>query len=60
MIEEIEELKESGMLFTEFDFHDMHVPDEAIKAMCLNISHDCNMRCRYCSRRREASNPRAS
>ena len=48
---EIDELKRSGMLFSA-------APDEfevspegrgtVIKAMCLHVAHDCNMRCAYC------------
>lgn len=47
---ELYELYENGMLFSE----DVKLPapvyrkSNPIKSMCLHISHDCNMRCRYC------------
>ena len=43
-------LKENGQLFTEDDyaqFANMMV-SSPIKALCLNIAHDCNLRCKYC------------
>ncbi len=47
---EIISLVNEGYLFTEDideDYSDL-MKDSPIKAMCLNISHDCNMRCDYC------------
>ncbi len=47
---ELVELKDAGMLFSEDDyepFADMMGPSP-LKAMCLHVSHDCNLRCRYC------------
>ena len=46
------ELVEAGLLFHD----DAYVDDVAtgklasssLKALCLNVSHDCNLRCRYC------------
>ncbi len=49
-VEQIRELIEMGMLFTE-DEVDRSIFDEkepVIKAMCLHVAHDCNMRCTYC------------
>ena len=50
-ISEIDDLIREGMLFTD----DSHVTidmlenrDAVIKAMCLHVAHDCNMRCGYC------------
>ena len=48
---EVRALKESGTLFS-YD-EDLHrAPQETdpgvIKAMCLLVAHDCNLRCRYC------------
>ena len=43
-------LMENGQLFTEDDyaqFANMMV-SSPIKALCLNIAHDCNLRCEYC------------
>nr|MBQ4317966.1 thioether cross-link-forming SCIFF peptide maturase [Clostridia bacterium] len=45
--EELYQLYEDGTLFSE----DMPLTAPAagvVKSMCLHISHDCNMRCRYC------------
>ena len=47
---EIYEMYENGQLFTSDDyeqFADMMV-SAPIKAMCLNVAHDCNLRCSYC------------
>ena len=49
-LDEIDELTEEGMLFT-VDSADMSMLDTrepVIKAMCLHVAHDCNMRCEYC------------
>ena len=43
-------LKQDGILFSEDDyeqFADMMV-SAPLKAMCLHVSHDCNLRCKYC------------
>ncbi len=43
-------LKKDGILFSEDDyekFADMMV-SAPLKAMCLHVSHDCNLRCKYC------------
>ena len=45
------ELKEQGLLFTPMDYVDPAeaVPKDApVKALCLHVSHDCNLRCKYC------------
>lgn len=49
LIGEIEALKEEGLLFSE-DPVISYSPgnDSIVKALCLHIAHDCNMRCRYC------------
>lgn len=47
---ELYELYENGMLHSADDyrqFADMMGP-APIKAMCLHIAHDCNLRCEYC------------
>lgn len=51
-IEEIEQLKEEGSLFTE-DIYKDYIMDfkkreTVVKALCLHIAHDCNLACRYC------------
>ncbi|MEG1415748.1 MAG: thioether cross-link-forming SCIFF peptide maturase [Clostridium sp.] len=50
-IEEIEYLINQGMLFTEDPYKEMVLNDDGpnfVKAMCLNIAHDCNLKCKYC------------
>ena len=47
VIREIAELREKGLLFSapralELSF------DGVVKALCLHLAHDCNLRCRYC------------
>ena len=51
-LEEIEELREKGLLFTE-DIYEQYVTDfksrkTVVKALCLHVAHDCNLGCRYC------------
>lgn len=49
--EEIKYLASEGMLYSDDPYKDMILNDEGpsfIKAMCLNIAHDCNLRCKYC------------
>ncbi|QNO15737.1 thioether cross-link-forming SCIFF peptide maturase [Alkalicella caledoniensis] len=48
-LSEIEELVEKNLLFTEDVGHSLKKPSEDIvKALCLHVAHDCNMRCKYC------------
>lgn len=49
---EIEELKENGSLFSK-DIYEDYIIDvkkrkTVVKALCLHIAHDCNLKCRYC------------
>ncbi len=48
ILSEFEELKEEGI----FDSPEKDIPEkhdeQVIKAMCLHIAHDCNLRCLYC------------
>ena len=51
-LEEIQELKDQGMLFTE-DIYRKAIDhfkerETVVKALCLHIAHDCNLACRYC------------
>ena len=49
VLKEINELKEMGALDTPMpDMPDISESDGIIKAMCLHIAHDCNLRCKYC------------
>lgn len=44
---EIKELKEQGILMQD-DVKVAPPKSEHIKALCLHICHDCNLRCKYC------------
>ncbi len=47
---EIVELCDEGILFSEDQYEEIakqYVP-APVKAMCLHIAHDCNLRCKYC------------
>jgi len=47
---ELLELREGGLLFSADDYEPfaLNVAASPVKAMCLNIAHDCNLRCAYC------------
>lgn len=50
-LEEIEYLVKENMLFTEDFYKEIVLNDKSpsyIKAMCLNVAHDCNLKCKYC------------
>ncbi len=52
IVDEIYELKENGMLFAE-DIYEKSIDafknrETVVKALCLHIAHDCNLKCRYC------------
>lgn len=50
--DEIGELKDAGLLFTEDVYKDVIVDFKkrktVVKALCLHIAHDCNLACKYC------------
>jgi uncharacterized protein len=50
--EEIQQIISEGLLYSEDAFAgivDKAIGTESyIKALCLNIAHDCNLRCKYC------------
>jgi uncharacterized protein len=48
--DEINELRKEGLLFSEDPLQNNdYLPGEGVvKALCLHLAHDCNMRCRYC------------
>ena len=51
--QELRALQDAGLLFTTDDYLDpeaaMALPKAAVvKALCLHVSHDCNLRCKYC------------
>ncbi|MCI2035699.1 MAG: 4Fe-4S cluster-binding domain-containing protein, partial [Oscillospiraceae bacterium] len=47
---EILELYRKGQLYSrdEYEKFASMLKDAPIKSMCLNVAHDCNLRCRYC------------
>jgi len=52
---ELRELKEKGLLFSEDtleeymeEYSSAKARNQVVKALCLHIAHDCNLRCRYC------------
>lgn len=49
-MDDLDGLIAKGMLFAEMDpDYKVAIEDRPIiKALCLNIAHDCNLRCRYC------------
>ncbi|MBS5151403.1 MAG: thioether cross-link-forming SCIFF peptide maturase [Butyricicoccus pullicaecorum] len=49
--DELYALKENGQLFADDDYIDVskYIPTDApVKALCLHVAHDCNLRCQYC------------
>ena len=52
VLEDIRALKDAGQLFTEDIYRD-YIMDfkkrkTVVKALCLHVAHDCNLRCKYC------------
>jgi len=51
-VEECEELKNAGCLFTEDEYRPaielFKKRPTVVKALCLHIAHDCNLACKYC------------
>lgn len=51
--QELRGLQEQGLLYSDDSYIDpeaaMALPKAAVvKALCLHVSHDCNLRCKYC------------
>ena len=51
--EELYQLQQQGLLYSDDSYIDpeaaMALPRQAVvKALCLHVSHDCNLRCKYC------------
>lgn len=49
--DEIANLEEEGLLYTEevYSNHPSFVDrKKVVKAMCLHVAHDCNLKCKYC------------
>lgn len=50
-LSELQELINEDMLYSGDKYEDIALNDKSksfIKAMCLNIAHDCNLKCKYC------------
>ena len=50
-VEEVKQLQKEGLLYSPDMYRELPAFRErkpVIKAMCLHIAHDCNMRCQYC------------
>ncbi len=47
ILTDVEGLKAQGLLFKE-EVKAYPVKSSEVKALCIHICHDCNMRCRYC------------
>jgi uncharacterized protein len=45
---ELAELREQGYLSETAETEPEYVREPSLKALCLHIAHDCNLRCRYC------------
>ncbi|MCR5148674.1 MAG: thioether cross-link-forming SCIFF peptide maturase [Eubacterium sp.] len=48
----VKSLSDSGQLFTEDEYKNLIIDfkkrQTVVKALCLNVSHDCNLACKYC------------
>ncbi len=50
-LSDIKELYENEVLFSEDEYANIAVnmkKKSPVKAMCLHVAHDCNLRCKYC------------
>lgn len=48
-LEELGQLVDKKYLFTEDNGGEITKPNsDIVKALCLHVAHDCNMRCKYC------------
>ena len=47
IVNDVEALEESGLLYAD-ETKERPKKRSEMKALCLHICHDCNMRCRYC------------
>ena len=48
--QDILELYEMGQLFSQDDYQPLleQMTSSPVKALCLHVAHDCNLRCQYC------------
>lgn len=50
-LEEIKQLESMGQLFSKDIYNDLtafRLREDIVKALCLHVAHDCNIRCEYC------------
>ncbi len=48
-LQDLETLKAEGLFACEDKFKDIYNPQGGVvKALCLNVAHECNLRCGYC------------
>jgi len=48
-LSEIESLIKEGLLFSRHDYNPAQYGNtDLIKALCLHVAHDCNLKCEYC------------
>ncbi len=51
VLQEIAGLQQNGLLYSRDSYEEKIFGGDdrfLVKSLCLNVSHDCNMRCRYC------------
>lgn len=49
--DEIENMEKNGLLYSSDDYIDFDAiknKEPVLKAMCLHVVHDCNLKCKYC------------
>ena len=48
--EEIFSLYEKKLIFSSYDYSNVEnlIKSSVVKAICLHVAHDCNLRCKYC------------
>ncbi|MDL2310872.1 thioether cross-link-forming SCIFF peptide maturase [Peptostreptococcaceae bacterium OttesenSCG-928-C18] len=49
--DELEEMEKEGLLFSSDDYlniESFEKREPVLKAMCLHVVHDCNLKCKYC------------
>lgn len=48
-LDELDSLKNDGLLFREINYQrENYANEDLIKALCLHVAHDCNLKCTYC------------
>lgn len=48
-LDELDSLKNDGLLFREINYQrENYANENLIKALCLHVAHDCNLKCTYC------------